>query len=98
MYFSALNAIRQNLALRGIGVVSSSASSSSSSLPKLTMQANLMSGAFARATVGFIVNPITVLKVRYESDLYAYRSMTHAMRDIWKVEGMRGNKELGLCF
>jgi len=34
--------------------------------------------------------PVTVLKVRYESDYYAYRSLMGAGRDIIRTEGLRG--------
>lgn len=34
--------------------------------------------------------PVTVLKVRYESDYYAYRSLYSAGRDILRTEGVRG--------
>lgn len=34
--------------------------------------------------------PITVIKVRYESNLYAYRSILGASTDILKTEGIRG--------
>ena len=34
--------------------------------------------------------PVTVLKVRYESDYYAYRSLFSAGRDIVRTEGFRG--------
>lgn len=34
--------------------------------------------------------PVTVLKVRYESDYYAYRSLLGAGRDIVRTEGIRG--------
>jgi solute carrier family 25 protein 38 len=34
--------------------------------------------------------PVTVLKVRYESDYYAYRSLYSAGRDIVRTEGVRG--------
>lgn len=34
--------------------------------------------------------PVTVIKVRYESDYYAYRSLWGAARDILKGEGVRG--------
>jgi solute carrier family 25 protein 38 len=34
--------------------------------------------------------PVTVLKVRYESDYYAYRSLFGAARDIVRTEGVKG--------
>lgn len=34
--------------------------------------------------------PITVIKVRYESDYYAYRSLIGAAKDIVRTEGFRG--------
>lgn len=34
--------------------------------------------------------PITVLKVRYESSLYAYTSLTSATRDIYRTTGLKG--------
>ena len=52
--------------------------------------ANLATGAVARVSAGFIMMPITVLKVRYESDYYAYRSLWSAGRDIVRTEGIRG--------
>ena len=64
--------------------------SSSSVLPKLTSTQNLLTGAVARVWAGFLMMPITVLKVRYESDLYQYQSLLAAMRDILSREGVRG--------
>ena len=63
---------------------------SSSALPKLGNVANLATGAFARVAAGLIVNPITVLKVRYESSHYSYTSLAGAARDIVSKEGARG--------
>jgi solute carrier family 25 protein 38 len=37
-----------------------------SALPKLNSQGNLVAGAVARTSVGFVLNPFTVLKSRYE--------------------------------
>ena len=72
------------------GEVKPSKGSSSSSLPKLGNMANLTTGAFARVAAGLIVNPVTVLKVRYESSHYSYKSLAGAARDIIKTEGPRG--------
>lgn len=62
----------------------------SSSLPKLSNLANLTTGAVARTSAGFILMPITVIKVRYESNLYTYNSIAGAGKDILKTEGLRG--------
>jgi solute carrier family 25 protein 38 len=62
----------------------------SSSLPKLSNLANLTTGAIARTTAGFVLMPMTVIKVRYESNLYAYQSILGAGKDIIRTEGLRG--------
>lgn len=66
------------------------AKDSSSALPKLSNVANLTTGALARVAAGTVVNPITVLKVRYESTHYSYTSLAGAARDIMAKEGARG--------
>jgi len=63
---------------------------SSSSLPRLSNIANLTTGAIARASAGFIMMPITVIKVRYESSLYSYQTIWGAGTAILKGEGMKG--------
>ncbi|KAL8712295.1 MAG: hypothetical protein Q9220_003446 [cf. Caloplaca sp. 1 TL-2023] len=102
LYFSTLNALRQhvsssnNLLLPTTSSSSSLAnltqhrSSSSSSLPQLSNTANLATGALARASVGLIMMPITVIKVRYESSLYSYPSLYRAASSILAHEGIRG--------
>lgn len=70
--------------------VAGSSSSTSSALPKLGNAANLASGALARVAAGFVMNPVTVLKVRYESSYYAYTSLAGAARHIVASEGLRG--------
>ncbi|KAK3395699.1 mitochondrial carrier domain-containing protein [Sordaria brevicollis] len=62
----------------------------SSSLPKLSNTGNLLAGAVARSFAGFILMPLTVLKVRYESSFYKYTSLAGAARDIARTEGARG--------
>ena len=89
-----LNQLRQYAASLPVTPVVSGevkpARSSSSALPKLGNIANLATGAFARVAAGFIVNPVTVLKVRYESSHYSYTSLAGAARDIVAREGPRG--------
>ncbi|KAJ5089514.1 hypothetical protein N7532_008198 [Penicillium argentinense] len=92
LYFTSLNALRQTVAQANTPAVlaSSTTPKSSSALPKLSNTANLATGAIARVAAGFVMMPVTVLKVRYESDYYAYRSLVGAGRDIVRTEGMRG--------
>ncbi|KAK4690411.1 solute carrier family 25, member 38, partial [Lecanoromycetidae sp. Uapishka_2] len=93
----SLNALRQHVArsnlLTTAGLVDSAqenAQYSSSSLPRLSNVANLATGAIARASAGFIMMPITVIKVRYESSLYSYKSIWGAGTAILKNEGLKG--------
>lgn len=97
LYFSSLNALRQHVAksnlLTSTGVVQASAGNaqySSSSLPRLSNVANMTTGAIARASAGFFMMPITVIKVRYESNFYSYKSLLGAGTAILKKEGIRG--------
>ncbi|CCC68695.1 hypothetical protein NCAS_0B06110 [Naumovozyma castellii] len=86
LYLSCLNIMRTQLVHGKKG----SAASKSSSLPQLTMYENLLTGAMARGLVGYITMPITILKVRYESTYYSYKSMNEAIKDIYKMEGISG--------
>ena len=97
LYFTTLNTLRQNVArskiLTSSGTVSvlrGDATYSSSSLPQLSNLANLTTGAIARASAGLIMMPITVIKVRYESNLYSYKSIWNAGAAIFNTEGVRG--------
>lgn len=92
LYFTSLNALRQTVAQANNHTVltNSTTTNSSSALPKLSNSANLVTGAIARVAAGFVMMPVTVLKVRYESDYYAYRSLVGAGRDIVRTEGFRG--------
>ena len=63
---------------------------SSSVLPKLSNTQNLITGATARVFAGFILMPVTVMKVRYESDMYNYKSIASASRSIYAQEGLKG--------
>jgi solute carrier family 25, member 38 len=93
IYFTTLNTIRQQAALLTSHAQSHShlhSRASSSALPKLSNTTNLLSGAFARAFAGFILMPLTVIKVRYESNMYAYKSVLGAARDIYRAERIPG--------
>ncbi|KAG5356659.1 Solute carrier family 25 member 38-like protein [Yarrowia sp. C11] len=88
MYFTCLNTVRE--AVAGGRRKSEGDSRSTSSLPKLTNTENLVSGGLVRGTVGFLVMPITVIKVRYESSTYHYKSIVDAATSIYKHNGMKG--------
>jgi len=47
-------------------------------LPSLTSQGNLIAGATTRVAVGFLLNPFSVLKARFESNIYAYETLSGA--------------------
>ncbi|KAF7313415.1 Mitochondrial glycine transporter [Mycena chlorophos] len=55
-------------------------------LPKLSSQGNLIAGASTRVAVGFLLNPFSVLKARYEacspSNMYSYTSLSSAFLSI----------------
>jgi len=90
LYFGLLNNMRQSLSSAAANASGTPATSSSSVLPKLGNLANLFTGALARVAAGFVLNPITVLKVRYESTQYSYTSLVGAARDVFAKEGARG--------
>jgi len=89
LYFTSLNAIRQQaakttlLSQRNVGA-------GSSALPTISNTANLMSGAAARTLAGFVLMPLTVIKVRFESNLYAYPSVWAAAKGIRSADGFKG--------
>jgi solute carrier family 25 protein 38 len=98
LYFTSLNVLRQavannhakRLAAANLRVTDGLDHSGSSVLPKLSNAENLATGAVARVCAGFVMMPVTVLKVRYESDIYAYTSILGASKDILRLEGVRG--------
>lgn len=47
-------------------------------------------GIAARTMSGCFLIPITVVKTRFESDVYKYKNMGEAFRLIYKYEGMKG--------
>ncbi|KAI1788946.1 solute carrier family 25 member 38 [Ganoderma leucocontextum] len=80
LYFTGLNQFRTFLATSPYfaPLRAPSSSYSTSTLPKLTAQGNLLAGALTRTTVGLILNPFSVIKARYESSYYSYGSLPEA--------------------
>ncbi|CDO56677.1 hypothetical protein DV495_002362 [Geotrichum candidum] len=89
LYLTTLNATRTYVA-RYSAKTGGNTNTSSSALPKLSMQGNLLSGAIVRGAVGIITMPVTVVKVRYESSMYKYNSMLHGITDIYSNHGVAG--------
>lgn len=101
IYFTSLNSIRQHAAQVPAFSTSTAkrppnsletqrSSAYSSSLPRLSNSGNLLAGAVARAFAGFVLMPLTIIKVRYESSLYSYSSLLGAGGEIYRKEGVRG--------
>lgn len=88
MYLSSLHVFRSLLA--NTHASQQSTKGTSSLLPKLSMVENLVTGAVTRGTVGFLTMPITVLKVRFESTMYHYTSLSGGIKSIWQTEGLNG--------
>lgn len=80
LYFTCL--LKARLALAGYKARRSGtaiATNASLVLPKLSPLENLLTGFVARALVGYVTMPITVIKTRYESNMYHYRLMKEAV-------------------
>ncbi|KAF8451034.1 solute carrier family 25 member 38 [Boletus edulis BED1] len=92
LYFTSLTHLRSIMARSphfSVPTVTASGGKKSV-LPKLTNQGNLLAGATARIAVGFLLNPFSVLKARFESEHFAYRSLTGSLASIVRT----GPKEL----
>lgn len=97
LYFTTLSSLRQVVASSSIIATpgqgqaqGQDATRRSTVLPKLSNTQNLVTGATARTLAGFILMPMTVIKVRYESNFYAYKSLSSATSSILRTEGLRG--------
>ncbi|KAI0751651.1 solute carrier family 25 member 38 [Daedaleopsis nitida] len=80
LYFTGLNQFRGFLSTSPhfAPLRTQSSSHSTSTLPKLTAQGNLIAGALTRVSVGLVLNPFSVIKARYESSYYSYGSLSEA--------------------
>ncbi|CAG8657550.1 12291_t:CDS:2, partial [Funneliformis mosseae] len=87
LYFFTLSEIRHLFFLRQNITLQTS---SKSSLPVLSSRDNLIAGMIARGSVGLLMMPITIVKVRYESNLYNYKSIWNALTSIIRHEGVKG--------
>ncbi|CAL7933137.1 unnamed protein product [Xylocopa violacea] len=74
LYFSSLHWLKHTLHLND----------------PLTPKEALLLGITARSMSGALLIPITVVKTRFESEVYKYNSVTEALKLIYKQEGVRG--------
>ncbi|ODV59739.1 Hem25p [Ascoidea rubescens DSM 1968] len=89
LYLTCLNYFRSSLAKKNFNQIQNQNQNfSSSNLPKLSMKENLLTGALTRAFVGFLTMPFTVIKTRYESTLYNYNSLNHAIKSIYNENNL----------
>ena len=47
-------------------------------------------GMTSRSIAGFLLIPVTVVKTRFESGIFAYKTITDAVRQTYQHEGIRG--------
>ncbi|KAJ6516409.1 solute carrier family 25 member 38 [Mycena sanguinolenta] len=86
LYMTSLTQLRTFMAKSPYFAPARSADTRNASvLPKLTSQGNLLAGASTRVAVGFLLNPFSVLKARYESNMYAYESLTSGFLSIARL-------------
>ncbi|KAJ1029507.1 hypothetical protein NDA13_002754 [Ustilago tritici] len=98
LYFYSVSHLRHVASQRQIPLISvvvnvNDASAGSSTLAKLSTTGNLLTGAVARVTVGFILSPVTVVKARFESSNFSAateRTLFSSMREIRAQSGFRG--------
>lgn len=82
IYFSGLNTIRNYISINSAGAndpTGKRTQNSSSVLPRIQGIGNLVAGAFTRGAVGFVMMPLTVVKVRYEVGIKLLSSATPAI-------------------
>lgn len=84
LYFAFLSNLRTAVAGYKQG---SAGVSETSILPKLSPMENLTTGFVVRAAVGLITMPVTIVKTRFESNLYSYNSMYEGILDTYLGTG-----------
>ncbi|KAG0679982.1 hypothetical protein C6P40_004963 [Pichia californica] len=88
LYLSTLHLARSNLS--NFKNTQNPIFNASSKLPKLLIYENIIIGMISRSFVGFLTMPITVIKIRFESNFYQYNSMKEAIKDIFSKYGIKG--------
>ncbi|OBA17956.1 solute carrier family 25 member 38 [Metschnikowia bicuspidata var. bicuspidata NRRL YB-4993] len=88
LYFTILSQAR--LYLDGLKVRAGPRAPRSSVLPRLSHWENLATGFVVRALVGVVTMPITVIKTRFESNMYSYNSLYEGFEGIYSDGPARG--------
>ena len=70
--------VERNTSVYAVGT----GSGTGSVLPKLSSQGNLLAGAVTRVAVGFILNPFSVIKARFEVRFISSHLCVHLIRVI----------------
>lgn len=91
LYFTILSSARNGISDYKR---SSDSVSDTSVLPKLSPFENLATGFIVRAVVGIITMPITIVKTRYESNIYNYNSMYEGFENIYLDGNQKGQGSL----
>ena len=96
-YFYTLNELRWLVAKWQVPGLSTPDTSTrtqrSSTLARLSNTGNIVTGALARVTIGLLLNPISIVKARYESSHYskdAYPTLWASLRSLYRDGGARG--------
>ncbi|RLV95526.1 hypothetical protein JA1_000979 [Spathaspora sp. JA1] len=91
LYFTCLSKMRTNWANFKIkNDPNLNTISNSSVLPKLTGWENLATGFIARAVAGYLLMPVTIIKTRFESNIYNYNSIYDSVKGIYYNETVPG--------
>ncbi|WFD34209.1 hypothetical protein MCUN1_001046 [Malassezia cuniculi] len=62
-------------------------------MARLSPAGNIVTGAVSRVSIGFLLNPITIVKARFESSHYArdaYPTITASLKSIYRESGFPG--------
>lgn len=96
-YFYMMNELRWLVATYRVPYLATSRAKArtqnGSTLAQLSTMGNLVTGAFARVAIGFALNPISIVKARFESSHFAkdaYPTVTAALRSLYQEGGVRG--------
>lgn len=98
-YFYAVNELRWLVATYRVPGLSlpdgarAARGEDASTLVRLSTAGNLVTGAVARVSIGLLLNPVTIVKARFESSHYSqesYPTMSLALRQIYREGGFRG--------